>query len=574
MRTATTTTALDFDAPSAQEFADVMQAEQLVDLQKLKDLARRGVPFDVRGDVWMYLLGVLAADTSNEESLIRERLAEYDSLNKSNQKLEQTIRTECSRYYQRRLVAKMKPGRPKRPAVRTTEQPDREQAAAAELKRFTDKTESIICAYLNSKSAPQRGRRSLVPAPGPGTASSDARMGPSLGSGPGGWDARSASVPARPGNSRTPSEYGLPHQPNPAAAGGSGWTGSTSDSSLSAYHHRTGVLSSASSSEEHHSRSQVQMPMQISGHQQQQQQQQQRSHSRYSSDAASRFEFSPDPARGGGGWIPHSSLSEPSDGDASDIPPLQRLPPSLSADRRSEEVGGETYAEDVPSESSSFGAGSTSASTSASLAAAAAAAKASSTIPDAFAAAAAASMASSNPHMLAFPDVQPDFHPALVSLCAPFVECIRNETGMYFSFARLMQMLEDYNALYPLTERVSTFLTLFRITLPELHAYFEEEEVDIVGFATRWLQDLLSAEMRIDDVMRLWDAYFAQPDPLELHLYVCVAILMVLKDQLEELDHSECKSMLNALPDLDVELIVNEAINIRLSQQQSFELDD
>ncbi|CAD6885190.1 unnamed protein product [Tilletia controversa] len=394
---------MDFDNPVAQEFADVMQAEQLVDLQKLKDLARRGVPSEFRGEVWMYLLGVLAADTSNEESLIRERLAEYDSLNKSNQKLEQTIRHECSRYYQRRLLAKMKPGKPKRPAVRTTEQPDREQAAAAELKRFTDKTESIICAYLNSKMVPH-SQRATVPQH---TSPDQQHAGNNHG-----WDAQSA--------------------PNSTPAS-------------------------------------------------------------ITTAAAAAAIMSP------------------------------------------------------PSVSSTLG-----------------------TLPDAFI---PTSTDARGQVLVVFPDVQPDFHPALVSLCAPFVECIPNETGMYFSFAKLMRMLEDYNSLYPLTERVSTFLTLFRITLPELHEYFEEEEVDIVGFATRWLQDLLSSEMRIGDVMRLWDVYFAQQEPLELHLYVCIAILMVLKDQLEELDHSECRSMLNALPALDVELIVNEAINIRLSQQQSF-LDD
>lgn len=161
-------------------------------------------------------------------------------------------------------------------------------------------------------------------------------------------------------------------------------------------------------------------------------------------------------------------------------------------------------------------------------------------------------------------------------------------------------------------------MTLLRTTLPELHAYFEEEEVDIVGFATSWLQHLLAGEMRIEDLMRLWgkslsarlgallcyaaschfhaeaqtsrrldvwkgfalvtdhpspfpfrlrffsflflsfrfaDTYFAVPDPLDLHLYVCIAILTNCKDALEELDQSETKTMLFSLPPLDVDRV-------------------
>jgi hypothetical protein len=121
---------------------------------------------------------------------------------------------------------------------------------------------------------------------------------------------------------------------------------------------------------------------------------------------------------------------------------------------------------------------------------------------------------------------QPEFRADLVFLCAPFVKCVRVEAGMYFAFERLMGMIgasfsplpsssprlltvdlaEAQNAIQPLPARVSAFLTLFRTTLPDLYAYFEEEEVDVVGFATAWLRHLLAAEMCIDDLLRLWGA--------------------------------------------------------------------
>ncbi|KAL4399302.1 hypothetical protein ACI68E_003679 [Malassezia pachydermatis] len=115
-------------------------------------------------------------------------------------------------------------------------------------------------------------------------------------------------------------------------------------------------------------------------------------------------------------------------------------------------------------------------------------------------------------------------------------------------------------------------MTLFRTTLPELHEYFEAEEVDLLSVATSWLQHLLAREMQMDDLMRLWgaytegeltaDTYFAVPDLLDLHLFVCLAILTYCKDALEDLDRSETMSMLCCLPPLDVDRVCLYALTL------------
>lgn len=73
-----------------------------------------------------------------------------------------------------------------------------------------------------------------------------------------------------------------------------------------------------------------------------------------------------------------------------------------------------------------------------------------------------------------------------------------------FSHTDISPNAEAHNIAHPLPQRVSAFLTLFRTSLPELYSYFEEEEVDVVGFATSWLRHLLAGELRIDDLLRLW----------------------------------------------------------------------
>lgn len=139
--------------------------------------------------------------------------------------------------------------------------------------------------------------------------------------------------------------------------------------------------------------------------------------------------------------------------------------------------------------------------------------------------------------------------------------------------------LEDYSVEKSLPVRISSFLALFRQFLPDLHNYFEEEAVDMRELATTWLQWLFAKEMQIGMLMRLWgklklcffflfepnqtsflfnfylDVYFSIPDPLDLHQYVCLAILTTCKDALEELDQSEVRSMLLSLPPMDVERV-------------------
>jgi hypothetical protein len=56
-------------------------------------------------------------------------------------------------------------------------------------------------------------------------------------------------------------------------------------------------------------------------------------------------------------------------------------------------------------------------------------------------------------------------------------------------------------------------------------------------------------------LLRVWDVYFAVADPVDLHTYVGLAILTTCKEQLEELDQSEVRSMMLSLPNMDVDRV-------------------
>ncbi|CAO3614170.1 unnamed protein product [Cunninghamella blakesleeana] len=156
-----------------------------------------------------------------------------------------------------------------------------------------------------------------------------------------------------------------------------------------------------------------------------------------------------------------------------------------------------------------------------------------------------------------------EYSPALVSLCAPFIYTLEKECDAYFCFERLMQTIEDVYSNRSIKERVANFMSLFRYVIPDLFNYFEDEEVGSSEWSTSWLQNLLAKEMQLEDLLHLWDFYFSINEPLDFHPFICLSILKIAKDSLEELEQSEIRTVLLRLPSFNMRMIIAEAVSIR-----------
>ncbi|CAJ0642509.1 10376_t:CDS:2, partial [Entrophospora sp. SA101] len=66
------------------EIKDILNAEVYIDLDKLRELSRRGIPKEVRGAVWKYLLEVNPADRSQELTSTKAKYQEYSAIDKEN----------------------------------------------------------------------------------------------------------------------------------------------------------------------------------------------------------------------------------------------------------------------------------------------------------------------------------------------------------------------------------------------------------------------------------------------------------------------------------------------------------
>ncbi|KAJ3064432.1 hypothetical protein HDU98_012160 [Podochytrium sp. JEL0797] len=156
-----------------------------------------------------------------------------------------------------------------------------------------------------------------------------------------------------------------------------------------------------------------------------------------------------------------------------------------------------------------------------------------------------------------------EYSPALVYLTGPFLFVMHSESDVYYCFAALMQMVEEHCSEVTMASRLAEFLMLFRTLLPELHNHFEEEEVDFKEIANSWFSYILAKELPLDCLLRLWDVYFSLEHGLQAHVYVCLAILTTLKDNLEELEQSEIHGVLLRLPSMDMDHVIKLALTIK-----------
>lgn len=423
------------------EFAEVLGGEVYVDVSKLSDYARHGIPFDVRGQVWMYLLGVLPADRSKEISDIREKYLDYLHLEKENHEIAKRIRGEISRY-ERRLA--MQPN----PNIPFSNLPRSRVGAPSHLTPHSIPTNNHFHYHTSrySSSAESTGtdyatERSTSPIQLASSASS-----------------LSSTSPTRSGERRETARI--------VSNNGAG----------------SAIIEQSSGEPNIVSNVSV--------------------HPLLQDDYVSIGERHTDGSIRDG--VPTSMLARESVGSA-----------SVSDHGGSGKKRFNAICENV---------------------------------------------------IGGFLNLHRDieYSPGLVPMCAPFIYCLSRETEIFYCFEKLMEMMDEHNSVSSISERVASFITLFRTALPDLYNYFEEEEVEIQEWATSWLQNVLAREMRLDDLIRLWDTYFSLREGMfDLHRFVCLAVLVYLKESLEDMEQSEIRTLLMRLPPLDVDRIINDAFNLR-----------
>ncbi|XP_052252808.1 TBC1 domain family member 22A-like isoform X1 [Dreissena polymorpha] len=108
-----------------------------------------------------------------------------------------------------------------------------------------------------------------------------------------------------------------------------------------------------------------------------------------------------------------------------------------------------------------------------------------------------------------------------------------------------------------------------RIDIP-LHRHLEEQCVEYLQFAFRWMNNLLMREIPLRCSIRLWDTFLSEPNGFaDFHLYVCAAFLTRFsKDLLREKDFQGILMFIQNLPthhwqDPDIGELLAEAFKLK-----------
>ena len=129
------------------------------------------------------------------------------------------------------------------------------------------------------------------------------------------------------------------------------------------------------------------------------------------------------------------------------------------------------------------------------------------------------------------------------------------EADAYWKFSKLMDGVQDhYTHSQPGLQRMILRLEdLMSRHCPGLNAHFEEEGVQYMQFAFRWMNCFLMRELPLACVLRLWDTYFAEQRAgfETFHVNVCAVLLKTFEEQLMGMNFQSMLMFLQDLPTND-----------------------
>ncbi|PLW10328.1 hypothetical protein PCASD_21669, partial [Puccinia coronata f. sp. avenae] len=141
-------------------------------------------------------------------------------------------------------------------------------------------------------------------------------------------------------------------------------------------------------------------------------------------------------------------------------------------------------------------------------------------------------------------------HFDLGSLPSEALEAI--EADSFWSLSKLLEGIQDnYIFAQPGIQRqVARLKELCERVDAPLHKHLQEEKVEFIQFAFRWINCLLMRELSTQKIIRMWDTYLAEGTAAfsEFHLYVCLAFLVRYSEQLRAMDFQAIIIFLQALP--------------------------
>lgn len=140
------------------------------------------------------------------------------------------------------------------------------------------------------------------------------------------------------------------------------------------------------------------------------------------------------------------------------------------------------------------------------------------------------------------------------------------EADSYWCLTALLNDIQDYYTFSQpgIQRRVHFLRELVARVDGNLCTHLEDEGLDFLQFAFRWMNCLLMRELPFHLIVRVWDTYLAETDGFAtFHVYVCAALLVSFSEELQDMDFQDLVMFLQNLP---TESWTNREIDVILSQ--------
>lgn len=139
------------------------------------------------------------------------------------------------------------------------------------------------------------------------------------------------------------------------------------------------------------------------------------------------------------------------------------------------------------------------------------------------------------------------------------------EADCFWCFTALMSEIRDFfiksldesetgirgmmNKLSLLLERKDT----------SVHERLKEQGIFPQYYSFRWISLILSQEFDLPELLRLWDSILSDKNRFEYLIYVCCAMIVLVRDQILSNDFEHNVKLLQNFPSMDINFVLNRA---------------
>ncbi|XP_014669865.1 PREDICTED: TBC1 domain family member 13-like isoform X2 [Priapulus caudatus] len=145
------------------------------------------------------------------------------------------------------------------------------------------------------------------------------------------------------------------------------------------------------------------------------------------------------------------------------------------------------------------------------------------------------------------------------------------ECDAFFCFTNLMSEIRDNfiksldDSAHGIGNMMMQLMNRLQLHDPDVGSLMVTQDLKPQYFSFRWLTLLLSQEFPMPDVIRVWDSLFADSKRFDFLIDVCLAMLLLIRDDLLKNDFSSNMKLLQRYPVFDIHLVLSEAVRLQKS---------